>query len=101
MFGLVSKLVDPVASTLNAASAVITTTANAAVEVAQNGAARQGMTQLSGSINHSLLSLNETMKAVALSACLSNDADFNAAKANNPQLANYSTLDEYLSSRMG
>ena len=100
MFGLVSKIIDPVTDTLTAASAVITTSARATVKVAESGAAEAGMRQLSGTINHSLLSLNETMKSVALSACLSNDKDFAEAKASNPQITNFNTLDEYLASRM-
>ena len=100
MFKLINKIVEPVSGILNATSAVVTTSANAIVKVADSGAAEAGTRQLAGSINHGLLSLNETFKSVAFSACRSNDEDFNQAKASDPTLSNFATLDEYLSSRM-
>ena len=100
MFKLINKIVDPISSTLNAASAVISTTANAVVAEAEAGAAKNGCHQLSTTINNGLLSLSQTTAAVAIEAVRTNAQSFIEAKQSDPVLANFDSLQAYLNAQM-
>ena len=97
---LINKIIEPVSSTLTAASSVITANAQAMTNVINSGAAQTGMQQLSDVINTSLFAASETAASIAYSAVRSNDEDFHKDQANDPTLADYANMRAYLDARM-